>query len=353
MRFLFQLSDVPPSAALLNLGPALCGALGFLVPILMKLGGRSASAWGRSGTSAAGGGRSALPFSIPHFPAGFAVGIELGVYMFLGTVLQLLALRSSPASQVGFLLQTSVVFTALLQRFWASREASGKSSQDLRQGAAIACSLCGTTLLILDDDPNLFRRMLSGLGLASKPALHPGMAFIEGCTPLSAKLAGQISALAAAVLYALFTIRLSSERVRKSDAITVASVKTATLAVLSLIWYSMRADWQMDAAFFHRAGQSGLIAYILSTIWNGIFGTALTTWLQVKGQGAGRVSPTEAGIVYATSPLWGAFISVTLLQERMGWLGWFGSALILSSVVLMNLRQSDATSNANESKSAS
>jgi drug/metabolite transporter (DMT)-like permease len=320
MRFLFQFADASPPPALLNLGPALCGALGFLGMHLIRC-------WRQA--------------SVPHrqepraMPAaqtmtGIRIGVELGVYMFVGTFLQLLALQFSPASQVGFLLQASVVFTALFQRWTERHNTSKELSGYTRYSGPIACNLLGTALLILDDNPNL---------LPGKPWQHSSLAFIHGCKLLllPSRLAGQLCALAAAMLYALFTVRLSDERVRTTSAFAIATTKTTTLATLSVLWYFLRPDWRSDQAFFTETGWAGISAYLLSTLWNGLLGTSLTTWFQIRGQGVGRVSATEAGILYATSPLWGALLSMVLLHERMGPFGWLGAALVFLSIVAMNL----------------
>ncbi|KAF6003797.1 hypothetical protein F1559_001594 [Cyanidiococcus yangmingshanensis] len=221
MRFLFQFADVSPSAALLNLGPALCGALGFLLLFLIRR-------WGKWWFPKQ---RERAADSPAQHAVGIRIGIELGVYMFVGTCLQLVALQFSPASQVGFLLQVSLVFTALLQRWTERRCAPTKTTRSLRYSGAIVCNLLGTALLILDDNPDLLR---------GKLRWHPSFAFIDGYGLLPSKLVGQLCALAAAMLYALFTVRLSDERIRTASAFTVASAKTTTLAALSALWFFVR-----------------------------------------------------------------------------------------------------------------
>jgi drug/metabolite transporter (DMT)-like permease len=70
-------------------------------------------------------------------------------------------------------------------------------------------------------------------------------------------------------------------------------------------------------------------------IFIGIFCTAIPYVLQAVGQK--YVSSTKVGLICALEPTSGAVFSVILLGERMGIHGWIGGAVVIASLVYMEL----------------
>jgi len=50
-----------------------------------------------------------------------------------------------------------------------------------------------------------------------------------------------------------------------------------------------------------------------------------------------NVSATEAALIYASEPMWGAAFAWVLLGERWGAMGWAGAALIVAGSCLSSV----------------
>ena len=257
-------------------------------------------------------------------------GIELGTYLFIGNVLQLLGLQTVASDRAAFLLQVKSIFVPLLEAFVAQSLASVSSNTWF----SCPLALLGVSLMGFDDNHK-----------ESSLALEFG--------------AGDIYILAAAAIYSLHIIRLG-EHAKKVSALKLASTKATTecswsfLIIAALTSYAHKnanTEGGNDTVIF--ANEQGtamnsffstlwdgsaslenhnLFLIICATMWTGLVTIAYTIYAQAVGQKT--VSATTANLIYMVQPICTACFSWALLGERLDSQGYFGAALIMVAVLL-------------------
>lgn len=86
----------------------------------------------------------------------------------------------------------------------------------------------------------------------------------------------------------------------------------------------------------------------LIVLWAGVMVSALSAWLQTKGQAG--VSAGEAAVLFASQPVWASVFAFMLLSETMQPSGMVGAGLILVGAVLASLGRSDESEKSDDSK---
>lgn len=220
-------------------------------------------------------------------------GLELGVYTFLGFAFQSIGLETTTASRSAFLLYLNVKFVPFLAALLYKRAIPA------RVWGSAALALTGTWLLSTD----------------------------QGQGPLNS---GDAWCILAALVSALFILRLEGISRDVADAGALTSVSSLLVALLCGLWAAG------DVRASGGSARDVILEPFLHNPWPalylGVVTTAICGWLQVQGQ---REIPAEnAAIIYSMDPLYGAAFSSYFLGERFGPAGLCGGMAILAGVAL-------------------
>lgn len=265
-------------------------------------------------------------------------GMELGTYLFVGNLLQVLGLQTVAADRAAFLLQLTTIFVPLAQ--WALFDPSSKIPP--RTWLACLIALIGVGVMGLDHPNNGTAIDLFALGNLSE-LLHwsTGDSFI----------------VLAAVAYTFHCLRL--EVVAKScNAVRLGTCKAITelawstfsvVVVLSLALYttttndkaltplvnSGQACMTYLRSLGHDDGAVMTATAAIAVVWTGLIPVAYTIVAQSYGQGRGGVRPVTANLIYTIQPICTAAFAYLILHEQLGWAGYAGGAFIGSAVLLV------------------
>lgn len=243
-----------------------------------------------------------------------AAGLELGVWVFLANVSQVLGLDATSASQAAFLNQLQTVVVPVLAAVTGVQAVSGCS------WAASGIALSGVALLSLDKS-NEALSTLNGDGLEVLSALF----------------------------FSIYILRLG-QMAKRHRAAPLVGVKVFAQAVLSAAWVAstaMLAPAVDDVAASYAPGGRivptvgvlgsewlfGEVAVTAAVVaWTGLVVSALAGYLQARGQAA--VKPSDAAIIFASQPLFAAALSALTLGEGFGPDAIAGGFLILSATAV-------------------
>ena len=234
-------------------------------------------------------------------------GMELGFYVFLANVAQVVGLQQTSASRAAFLVQLQTVFVPVLSGLF------GIDKIAPRTWLSSLVAIGGVALLSSD----------KGHGTVSS-------------------LFGDSLEVLSALFFSTYIIRLGKFCNRMSPNPLVA-VKIITQALLSV-------GWAVVAEVFINI-QRGAVPidpnpaqWTLGTIgiavgavaWTGLISSALSGWAQTKGQQ--KVSASEAVVIFATQPLWASALATIVLGETFGARGIAGGALIIVATLIASLK---------------
>ncbi|KAL0288449.1 UNVERIFIED_CONTAM: hypothetical protein Scaly_2548100 [Sesamum calycinum] len=223
-------------------------------------------------------------------------GIELGVWVSLGYILQALGLLTSDAGRASFITMFTVIVVPLI---------------DGMLGSAIPAR-------------TWFGALMSIVGVA--------MLESSGSPPCIGDLLNFLSA----VSFGIHMLRTEhiSRSTNRENFLALLGYEVCVVAVLSAVWYSV------EGLFSGGIQVSNPFSWTWSTVsdcistfpwipalYTGIFSTGLC--LSVEMAAMRDVSATETAIIYGLEPVWGAGFAWFLLGERWGIRGWIGAALVL------------------------
>ena len=242
-------------------------------------------------------------------------GAELGLLNFLGTACQAWGLEQTTATRAGFLLSTINVGVPL----FAAAGLGGVNAPAVTGPAWAACALALLGVLITDYSPDL-----SGV--------QPGDGFN----------AGDLGVLAAAVCYAAFTVRLGKWAREYDGPEDLAAVKLAVMFLCCGAWVlvdqvsygvGVGGDWPNGGPWGSVLWAGGFSAGLwAAVVYSAVGPGALANLLQMKGQRT--VPAAEAQVIFATTPVFNAVISVGFLGEAAGRQTLLGGAVIVAASVL-------------------
>ena len=242
-------------------------------------------------------------------------GAELGLLNFLGTACQAWGLEQTTATRAGFLLSTINVGVPL----FAAAGLGGVNAPPVTGPAWAACALALLGVLITD-----YSADLSGV--------QPGDGFN----------AGDLGVLAAAVCYAAFTVRLGKWAREYDGPEDLAAVKLAVMFLCCGAWVlvdqvsygaGVGGDWPNGGPWGSVLWAGGFSAGVwAAVVYSAVGPGALANLLQMKGQRT--VPAAEAQVIFATTPVFNAVISVGFLGEAAGGQTLLGGAVIVAASVL-------------------
>lgn len=307
-----------------------------------------------------------------------AGGMELGSYLFVGNLLQVVGLQTVTSDRAAFLLQLTTVFVPLAQAVVVDRRWNAITA---RVWMACFVALAGVGIMGLDDRPtessgssySMIDAPIQSLTSDSHPAFFLDTNFISTQQQRLQWCTGDTLIVLAAVAYTFHCLRLEVFA-RTTTAVKLAACKASTETVLSAVSVAAVCALATTSTkgggttvvgdnssplveFFTRSGQdcldfvaaitndasfmggglttAWLPSILLPVIWTGLVPVAYTIAAQSYGQS--RVRPVTANLIYTVQPLGTALFAYLLLHETLGPAGYVGGALIGSAVLLVVL----------------
>uniref|UniRef100_A0A2P2QNT5 Uncharacterized protein LOC103338699 n=1 Tax=Rhizophora mucronata TaxID=61149 RepID=A0A2P2QNT5_RHIMU len=230
-------------------------------------------------------------------------GIELGMWVSLGYLIEALGLLTSEAGRASFISLFTVIVVPLL-------------------GGMLGAIIPARTW---------FGVLMSALGLA--------MLECSGSPPNIGDLLNFLSA----IFFGIHILRTEhiSRTTKKENFLPLLGYEVCVVAVLSTIWVVI-GGWfdgveALDQSLWTLAVLwDWLIAFPwIPALYTGIFSTGLCLWIEIAAMR--DVSATETAIIYSLEPVWGAGFAWFLLGERWGTFGWIGSALVLGGSLMVQI----------------
>lgn len=242
-------------------------------------------------------------------------GAELGVYVFVANVAQVIGLQQTSASRAAFLVQLQTVIVPVLAGIFGLDKITPKT------WLSSVIAVGGVALLSSDN----------GHGTVSS-------------------LTGDALEVLSAFFFSTYIIRLS-RYCNEVPANPLVATKIAVQAVLSTVW-ALSSEVGM---FFNHgpsdiSGAKDVAAWTLGAVlvnigvvmWTGLCSSAISGWAQTRGQQG--VPASEAVVIFATQPLWASALAAIVLGESFGAKGFGGGALIVAATLIAG------TSNKNENE---
>ncbi|RZC61273.1 hypothetical protein C5167_023028 [Papaver somniferum] len=233
-------------------------------------------------------------------------GIELGVWVSLGYLMQALGLVTSEAGRASFI----TLFTAraiVPTVTWI--------------GALI--SIVGVTLLESSGSP---------------PSVGDLLNFLS------------------AVFFGVHMLRTEhfARSTKRDNFLPLLGYEVCVVAIFSIIWY-FAGGWFGDTHELDPGSWTWpVVRYWLvnfpwiPAIYTGVLSTGVCLWGELSAMR--DVSATETAIIYGLEPLWGAGFAWFLLGERWGITGWIGAALVLGGSLTVQIFGSESPSKARENE---
>jgi drug/metabolite transporter (DMT)-like permease len=238
----------------------------------------------------------------------FRGGLELGLYVFLGNVAQVIGLEYTPASRAAFLVQLQTVFIPLLSGFFAQVGFIEAGSSQLNGQTLITSGMAFLGVFLLSQD---------------KTSTAPSNWF------------GDTLEVVAAFAFSIYVLRLDRYARALTDTTPLAATKILVQAVCSLGWaaFSSHPNGHVGTTSDSAAlGWYDALVTVGVVAWTGLLVSAFSAFVQPQCQK--RVPAGETGVILATQPLFAAALSVMFLGERLGWKGALGGCIILLSTVV-------------------
>ena len=224
-------------------------------------------------------------------PGEVRAGILIGFFLFTGYLLQTLGLRFTSAPKSAFLTGLASVMVPLLAMF---------VYRNKPQVSELLGILTAT----------------AGLGLMT----------LEG--PLGSMSRGDLLTVGCAVAFAAHIVTLGhfSERMR-FEMLSVSQVGTAAVLAVSLFWWvePVRAVWQP--------------AVVFAVLITGLLATAVAFTVQAWAQH--YTTSTRTALIYTLEPVFAWLTSYWIVGEGLSRRAGVGAALILSGVLLVELKPLD------------
>lgn len=261
---------------------------------------------------------SAIPFLPFVFEARNDVqtrkaGMELGLWISLGHLIEALGLLTAEAGRASFISLFTVIVVPLLE------------------------SILGTIV----PARTWFGAFMSVLGL--------GMLECSG-TPNVGDLLNFLSA----IFFGIHTLRTEhfSRSIKEKNFMALLGYELCVIAVLSTLWYTVGGapgliqDSESVPWTWPLFWDSMVTFPWIPALYTGLFSTGLCLWGEIAAMR--DVSATETAVIYGLEPIWGAGFAWFLLGERWGMTGWIGAAFILGGSLTVQIFESRSNESRND-----
>ena len=254
-------------------------------------------------------------------PTEIRAGTELGLWLFGGSMVQIIGIQSTTATRAAILVQLTTILVPIFDSI------SNRRAVQRRLWVSCLLALLGVCLVLVDPQSGAS----AGTLLASFLAM-PNQ--------------GDLLVCLSAVFYSMHVCRLGTFA-GKVNAVRLARVKSLTELCASAVL--------MVSLFLFDAGRWGAISSFISgvlaaplwplspvwlaVLWNGVIATALTNSMQSYGQQ--RVSPTTANLLYTTQPIWATFFSFAFLHDQLSSTAVGGIIILIGAVLLSSTGDRD------------
>ena len=264
-------------------------------------------------------------------PLFWRAAVELTAYNALYEGLLNLSVVHTDATRTAFLFESSVLFTPALATLMGARVAP------TTWGAAAAAAV-GTSYAAP------LSRSATGHSPLPLTFATPlvGVALLAGDNMVAAGLtltAGDAEAIAAALAYSCYVLRMSDFGASGLSTDLTQGVKCILMAAVYLGWAGVdvafasaagvRTMDELGAALWPGIASGAAWAALL---YSGVVPGAVADVLQARGQA--KVRASEAQVLLAAEPLWTAVLGAALLHEHMSPRDWAGAALIVGAVAV-------------------
>jgi len=228
-------------------------------------------------------------------------GIFLGAILFIGFATQTIGLKFTTATKSGFITGSSVVMVPFLQIIISKKNPS--------VGSFIGVTLVFIGILFLSSGGDSIFSFISDIG----KNFNIGDGFTIAC----------------AISYAAYIVYLDklSHRHDFWVLLFLQIIVSATLAYAAAIFSSTCEIEKLKIDITKNL--------IFGLAYTSILATLVTTALQTRYQKL--ITPTKAGIIYSFEPVFAAIIAYFALAESINTLGFIGSALIFSGLIISEM----------------
>ena len=311
LRFVYDVPDVPPTAAALSASRGWIALACFLPPLLLN--GRDKK------------GEEEIdmdPDKASSLSSLFKSGMELAVWNFLAQGLLNVGLLTTGSARASFLTQCSVLFTPIISTL------IGK--QLVGQKVWFGCFIALVGLMILT--------VGGGTAVASSSSELFSFSLSSG----------DLFVLGGALSWSMYLFRVSILGPKHSNnEIQLQGVKTGLVALLYSVWWFVSSI--MNAAEGETIGLFGsLPPWMVSSyvVWVALFFSAIgpgtiADILQQKGQSV--VSASEANVILSSEPVFATLFAVFLFGEGTSLFEIVGGGLILCAALIASAPDKEKT----------
>lgn len=229
------------------------------------------------------------------------MGSILGIFLFVGFVVQTIGLKYTTATKSALITGTFVVFTPILQVL--------VEKKPIKIGSVLGVILVFMGLLFLSSKENNFIQFLYSIG--------------------SDFNLGDFLTLICAIFFAGYIVYLDIIS-DKTDFIHIVWLQIMVTMIgsfflmISFDWLeieNIKIEWNNQVLF--------------TILYTSIFATIITTFLQTKYQK--YTTPTRAAIIFTSEPLLASILAYLILYETIGIFGLIGGFLIIVGVLTSEL----------------
>lgn len=233
--------------------------------------------------------------------ATFKMGTILGIFLFVGFVVQTIGLKYTTATKSALITGTFVVFTPILQVF--------VERKPLKTGSILGVILVFAGLIFLSSKENDFFELIKSIG--------------------SDFNIGDFLTLICAIFFAGYIVYLDiiSDKTDFNHIVWIQIVVTLVGSFLLMFSFDKIGIEKIKLEINNQV--------IFTIIYTSIFATIITTFLQTKYQK--YTTPTRAAIIFTSEPLLASILAYLILNETIGIFGLIGGALIILGVLTSEL----------------
>lgn len=327
LRVVYEVPDIPPTAAALSASRGWIAFLCFLPPLFWDYSTKRTTTKNRRTTerTSKAATAAATTTTAPVSLGLFRSGMELAVWNFFAQGLLNIGLVSTGSARASFLTQCSVIFTPLLAT-WIGKEA-------VHRRVWYGCGVALLGLLVLT---------LGGTTAAATATATTAVSFSVS--------SGDVCVLLGALAWSIYLFRISILGPKHPNEVQLQGLKTFLVAAMYSIWWWISSSLTIPPTTTTGGSIPSWMAVSSGggwIVWLALFMSAvgpgtIADILQQKAQKV--VSASEANVILSSEPVFATLFAVFLLGETTNKLEIMGGALIICAAVI-------ATTTASASKS--